>query len=161
MVSIRSTRMRTVTDARNGFSILVGEAQQGLTTHVIKGSQVVAHIVPANAPIIDDEHLLADLIAALAVSEAAAVTASGDWQEGVFVPAPQRICRLLAWAWRTDSDLYEKAFAELHGELHRQSGRAIAFSAVWEGIRPALVATGLEGGEITEMRIQLARLHES
>lgn len=162
-MNIRPTRMRSATDARNGLNALLADAQQGLNTHVMKGSQVAAHIVPANAAILDDERLMADMIAALAMVaavSAAAVTASGDWGEGHCGPAAESIGRLLTWTWRTDANLFEKAFSDFHVQLQQQSEQAIEFSAVWEGLRPALTLC-MEGGEITEMRIALARSREN
>ncbi|AQA06919.1 hypothetical protein BVC93_30920 (plasmid) [Mycobacterium sp. MS1601] len=152
--------MRSATDARNGLNALLADAQEGLNTHVMKGSQIAAHIVPANAAILDDERLMADMIAALAAAAAAAVTASGDWREGHFGPGAENMGRLLTWTWRTDAKLFEKAFSDFHVELQQQSGQAIEFSAVWEGLRPALTL-GVEGGEITEMGIALARSREN
>ncbi len=160
MVNIRPTRMRSATDARNGLNALLADAQQGLNTHVMKGSQVAAHIVPADAAILDDERLMADMIAALATAAAAAVTTSADWSKGSFGPAAESMGRLLTWTWRTDAKLFEKAFSNFHFELRLKSGQPIEFGEVWEGLRSALTV-GLEGGEIAEMRIVLAHSYEN
>ena len=43
---ISPSRMRSVSEARNGFNSLIADAEEELTTHVVKGSTIVAYIVP-------------------------------------------------------------------------------------------------------------------
>lgn len=145
MVNIRPNRMRSITDARNAFSTLVGDAENGLTTHIIKGSTVVAHLVPAAAPVLDDPSLRLAMIAALTASEAAAAGAN-EWREARLWHAGDTVGRLLAWTWRADSDLCMRAFASFHDHLQRVVGATLSLSAVWPGIEVAL-GVALDEGE--------------
>lgn len=146
-----------MTEARNGFSRLVADAGDGVNTHVLLGARVVAHIVPADAPIVDDQRLMNDMVVALAVAEAAAVAESEEWRDGCFRQPPENMGRMLAWAWRTDAALFDTGFSAFHAALSERGGRPIESGVVWEGLRPALLAN-LSDSEIVGMRAQVDRL---
>lgn len=150
--------MRSITDARNSFSTLVGEAEAGLTTHIVKGSSVVAHLVPATAPILDDPGLRHALIASFAASEAASAGAN-EWREARLWHAGDTVGRLLAWTWRSDSDLCLRAFAAFHDELQQVVGETIGLSAIWPGIEVAL-RVALDSGEIADLFQYLDRHYD-
>lgn len=137
--------MRSVTDARNAFNTLIADAADGLTTHIVKGSSVVAHLIPASAPVLDDRNLQTALFTSLATSEAAAAAAN-EWRDGQLWHAGDPIGRMLAWAWRNDSHLCMHAFATFHGELQQAVGATIGLGAIWPGIRAAL-GVALDKGE--------------
>lgn len=158
MVNIRPSRMRSVTDARNAFSTLVGEAEEGLTTHIVKGSTVAAHIVPSNAPILDDPQLRHAFIAALTARDAASVGAY-EWREDRLWHAGDTVGRLLAWTWSNDSDLCLQAFAMFHDNLQQVVGSTIGLSAIWPGIEIAL-RVSLGGSEIAELFQYLERNYD-
>ena len=65
---------------------MIANAESGVTTHVVKGSQVVAHVVPANARVVRDATLLDGMIHAHAEDEAAHA-AEDAWRDGVFMNA--------------------------------------------------------------------------
>lgn len=158
MVNIRLNRMRSITQARNAFSTLINDAEEGLTTHIVKGSTVVAHLVPSNAPILDDRSLRHALIAALAARDAALVGAD-EWREARLWNAGDTIGRLLAWTWRTDSNLCLQAFALFHDNLQQVVGSTIELSAIWPGIEVA-VRIVLDGGEIADLFQHLDRNYD-
>lgn len=138
--------MRSVSEARNGFNSLIAEAEEGLTTHVLKGSTVVAHIVPTTTPILDDPHLRMALILALTGQEAAAV-GKEEWRDDMLWHAGDPMGRLWAWAWKTDPGLFMWAFAHFHSDLQEAVGRHIGLGAMWRGVSTAL-DVGLDAGEI-------------
>lgn len=137
--------MRSVTDARNALSALVADAEDGLTTHIVKGSSVVAHLIPATAPVLDDRSLQDALFRSLATTEAAPAAAN-EWREGRLCHAGDTVGRMLAWAWRNDTHLCMQTFAVFHAELQQIIGETIELGAVWPGIRPAL-NVALDDGE--------------
>ena len=157
-MNIRAGRLRSVTEARNGFSRLVADAEDGITTHVVMGGQVVAHLLPVTAPVLDDERLRGDLVVALAASEAAVVANSEQWRDGRFGPVPEHIGQMLAWAWDVDAALFDKGFAAFHAALCEKGGRPVEAAAVWEGLRPALAAH-FSAGELDEMRARWGGLY--
>lgn len=145
-MNISPTRMRSVSEARNGFNSLIAEAEDGLTTHILKGSTVVAHIVPTTTPVLDDPHLRLALIFALADQEAAAAS-SQEWRDDRLWHAGDPMGRLWAWAWKTDPDLFMRAFARFHLRLQEAVGQHIGLGALWRGVSAALTV-GLDKGEI-------------
>lgn len=158
-MNIRPGRMRSITDARNAFSTIISEAEeQGLTTHIVKGSTVVAHVVPSTAPVLDDLNLRHALILALTARDAVAVGAD-EWREGRLWHAGDTIGRLLAWTWRSDPDLCLQAFAMFHDNLQEAVASTIALSAIWPGIEIAL-RVALDGGEIADLFRYLDRNYE-
>lgn len=155
-MNIRAGRLRSVTEARNGFSRLVADAEDGLNTHIVMGGQVMAHLVPLTAPVVDDKRLRDELVVALAVSEAGVVVNSAQWREGRFGQVPEHIGPMLAWAWEVDGALFDKGLASFHAALCENGGRAVEAGEVWEWLRPALIAH-LSAGELDEMRARWDR----
>lgn len=137
--------MRSVSDARNALSALIGDAEEGLTTHVLKGSNVVAHLIPATAPVLDDRHLQDALFRSLATTEAGPVAAN-EWRDGILLHAGDTVGRMLAWAWRNNTHLCMQTFAVFHDELQQNIGETIGMGALWPGISPAL-NVALDDGE--------------
>lgn len=153
MVNIRAARMRTATAARNAFNELLGDAERGIMTHITKDGRVVAHLVPSNAPILDDRSLRHALIAALTARDAAEVGAY-EWREERLWHAGDSIGRLLAWTWSSDSDLCLQAFAMFHDNLQKVVGSTIGLDAIWPGIEVAL-RIALGDSEIAELCLYL------
>lgn len=147
MVNISPSRMRAVSEARNGFNSLIADAGDGLTTHVVKGSAVVAHIFPPDAPVLDDPLLRIAMISALAEQEAAAM-AESEWHDGKLAHAGDPMGRLLAWAWRTDPRLCMRALAHFHKVLQSAVGHPVGLGAIWGGVSTAL-RVSLDSGEIS------------
>lgn len=155
MVNIRSTRMRSATEARNTFNELLGEAERGMITHVVKGSRVAAHIVPANARIIDDTALLELILITVAESEAT-YAAENAWGERGLWNAGDSMGRLLAWAWQTDRNVFARAIAIYHRALEAALGQHIfGPTELVPGIETAL-GVGLSDSEIREVSEYLA-----
>jgi antitoxin (DNA-binding transcriptional repressor) of toxin-antitoxin stability system len=150
--------MRSVSEARNAFSALVGDAENGVTTHVVKGSTVVAHIVPTTVPILDDENLRFSFIAALAADEAKWAGVEG-WRRGRLEHAGDTAGRLLAWTWRTDYHLCLQAFALFHDQLQKVLGFTVEVSAIWPGIEVAL-GVSLSRGEVAALFQHLLRHYD-
>lgn len=135
--NIRPTRMRTATDARNTFNELLGEAERGIMTHIVKGSRVVAHLVPANAKIIDDTAMLALVLGAVGEREAA-YAAEHLMRDGRLWIVGDHFGRLLGWAWQVDLHVFCQALAIFHNTLEaalgREVGRSELVSAVQSGL---------------------------
>lgn len=155
MVTIRPNRMRSVTETRNAFNVVVAEAEEGLTTHIVKGSTVVAHLVPANAPILDDRNLRDALVHALAIRDAAAVGAH-EWRDGQLWHAGDSIGRLLAWTWGVDPHWCLQALAIFHDRLQQVVGGSIDLAALRPGIEMAL-RVSLDVKEIADLFEYLGR----
>jgi hypothetical protein len=135
------------------------EAQDGLTTHIVKGSQVVAHLVPANAKIIDDTNLLTAMLQALAEQQAIDAAAT-DWRDGRLWHAGDTVGRMLAWTWRTDGHIFMKTFAHYHGALQKAVGQTVDVDALRRGLDTAL-SVSLSDAEIAELHRDIdARYHE-
>lgn len=158
MVNLSASRMRSVSEARNGFNALIADAGDGLSTHVVKGSTVVAHIFPPNTPVLDDPHLRIAMISALAEQEANAV-AETEWQRGKLLHAGDAMGRLLAWAWRTDPKLCMRALAHFHKVLQGAVGQPVGLGAMWGGVSTAL-RVSLDGGEIAAVFRHLDRHYD-
>lgn len=152
MVNIRQTRMRTATDARNTFNELVGEAERGIITHIVKGSRVVAHLVPANARIIDDTALIELIL--ISVGQGEAAYAAEHWRGGLS-HAGDSIGRLLGWAWQTDRHVFSRALAHFHGALERTMHQTVGRPDLVRGIETAL-GVSLSDSEIREVLEYLA-----
>ncbi|MFA5607153.1 MAG: hypothetical protein WDA07_08195 [Leucobacter sp.] len=149
MVNIRSTRMRTVSEARDTFNALVGDAQVGILTHVVKGSDVAAHIIPPTSLLLDDQQLRTAMINTLVEVEASEATS--EFREGVFYQAGDTIGRLLGWCWRsTDRHLFLSTMALYHAKLQHAVDAAISIPTLIEGLQPALSVT-LSADEIADL----------
>lgn len=145
--------MRTVTEARNGFNALLADATDGVSTHVIQGAKVRAHIVPANAAIVDTA-LMNEMLAAFMTEQAAAIASSSDAKEGASWIAPDIVGRMFAWAWLTDSALFDNAVLAFHEALRNQTGRSVDLGEIWDGLSPGLIAH-LSDSDIPEIRAHL------
>lgn len=66
MVELNGDRLRNVGNTRQQWASLLNDAQHGRTTHVLRGSQVVAHLIPPNSLVIQDERVLQIMVAAAA-----------------------------------------------------------------------------------------------
>ena len=67
--------------------------------------------------------------------------------------------RLLAWAWRTDPELFMRAFAHFHAMLQSAVGQTVGLGAMWGGVSTAL-AVSLDGSEIAEVFRYLDRNYD-
>lgn len=150
MVKIRPNRLRSVTDARAQFNSLIADAEAGVTTHVVKGSKVVAHVVPANARLVDDPQVLNGMIVAHAEDEAAHA-AEDAWRDGEFMNAGDPIGRLLAWAWHTDTHLLCQIVAIVHRVLQDAVRQTVDYETLFDGLDTAM-RVALDDGEIHEIR---------
>lgn len=148
MPNIRPTRMRTATDARNTFNELLSEAERGIMTHVVKGSRVVAHLVPANARIIDDTAMLAVMLTAVGQSEAAYV-AEHLMRDGRLWIAGDTLGRVLGWAWQTDRHVFSQTLSIFQNALEIALGRKVERSELVTGVQTAL-GVRLSDSEVSE-----------
>lgn len=137
MVSISESRLSSVTDARNSFSALLGDAERGLFTHIVKGSRVVAHVVPADAYIIDDAPVLELMLTAVAEDQAA-YSAQNSWVDGRLRNAGDNLGLVLAWAWQTHRHVFSRTLAIYHHALERAIGEDVGPSQLIPGIGAAM-----------------------
>lgn len=144
MVFLSSDRLVNVTDARNGFSVLLGDAREGRMTHIVRGSEVVAHLVPPTARIIDQDALLMALAKAMLRSEAEALA-----REGSGSGAGVDTGRLFVWAWRTDVRLFHGFLGQFGELLSASTGRSYSASDVFGVLRGAMSDAGLGDSEIS------------
>ncbi|MCA2306071.1 hypothetical protein JF770_21130 [Mycobacterium intracellulare] len=108
--------MYTVTEAKPKLHALVADAHDGRTSHIVKGSQVVAHLVTPTARIIDDEHLMDSISLALLNQEAEFLATI--WRDSDFHGhAGDVVGRFFAWAWSTDKQLFMKCLSRYHEYL--------------------------------------------
>jgi hypothetical protein len=149
MVRISSNRMRSVTDARNALSAIVGDAERGIVTHILKGSTVVAHVLPADAPVLDDLNLRTALVAALSYREAVEI-AQTEWRDDRLWSVGDTIGRLLCWTWQTSPDFFIRTLAVFHHDLQQAVKAAIDIGVMWSCVETAL-RVGLDGVEIAEV----------
>jgi antitoxin (DNA-binding transcriptional repressor) of toxin-antitoxin stability system len=144
VVNINQGRMWTVTDARPKLNALVADAQSGQITHIVSGGQVVAHIVPANTWIIDDQLALEMMLTALIRQEVTWASRAEEWSDGELDHVGDALGRVLGWAWRTDPDrIFMKAITDYVGRLSQVVGRRLTL----QDIRPAM-SKGLGGGAL-------------
>jgi antitoxin (DNA-binding transcriptional repressor) of toxin-antitoxin stability system len=152
MVNIRPDRMRSVTDARNAFSVLVGEAESGLTTHIVKGSTVVAHLVPATVPILDDRVALEMMLTAVIKEQVIWASPVEQWPDGQLNHVGDTLGRILGWAWITDPDrLFMKFIVDYVRRLSLVVGRPLTL----QDIRLAMLR-GLGGGLLGDSEVAAA-----
>jgi len=154
MTAITPTRMRSTTDARNTFNELLGDAERGIVTHIVKGSRVVAHLVPAKARILDDSALLELLLISVGESESA-YAAENAWLDGHLANAGDSMGRVLAWAWQTDRHVFARALAIFHRGLEAARGEHVGRAEFVPGIETAL-GVRLNDSEISEVSEYLA-----
>jgi antitoxin (DNA-binding transcriptional repressor) of toxin-antitoxin stability system len=154
MVNISPTRMRSATDARNAFNVLLGDAERGLVTHIMKGSRVVAHIVPADARIIDDAAVL-ELMLTTVGQDAATYAAENSWVDGRLRNAGDAMGHVLAWAWLIDRHVFSRALAIYHRALEHATGEKIGPPQLIPGVETAL-GVRLTDSDIREVAHYLA-----
>ncbi|WP_099020929.1 hypothetical protein [Mycolicibacterium palauense] len=143
MVFISSDRLVNITEARNGFSVLLGDAREGRVWHIVKGSEVVAHLVPPTARIIDQDALLMAMATALLRGEAEALS-----REGVGSNAGADTGRLFVWVWRTDVRLFHGLLSQFGELLSASAGRPYGVWEVFGVLRGAMRDAGLGDSEL-------------
>lgn len=104
MDRIDAKRLRTVTDARPHFAALLDDAQAGEATHFVRGSHVVAHLIPPNTLVLGDERVLQTLVAATARRAIEAWSSAHDGQSGSVREEVTQFVRALAWLKTNPSD---------------------------------------------------------
>lgn len=153
MVKTSPNRMRSVTDARNGLNALLTDAEDGITTHIVKNSKIVAHLVPSNALILDGAvGLLDQMLTRLALDAAAD---SAQWCiDGRLANAGDFMGELLAWTWTTDPHVFGYTLAQYHRALERRVGQDIPREMLLPGLETALAAA-MSDSEIRDVRAYL------
>jgi antitoxin (DNA-binding transcriptional repressor) of toxin-antitoxin stability system len=156
MVVVGSTRTWTVTEARTRFSSLIADAQSGQIAHISSNGKVAAHIVPANAWIIDDQATLNQLISPVIAAEAKKTAAEDSPYRLNDIGDP--LGRVLSWAWRTDPErVYMRTLVEYVATLSIELGRLVDLREVLAGI-----GTGLDVcGKLTDSEIAAALAYTS
>jgi len=152
MVNVSPGRMWSVTDARPKLNRLVADAQAGQITHIVSGGQVVAHIVPANTWIIDDQVTLEMMLTALIKQEVTWASRAEEWHNGELDHVGDVLGRVLGWAWITDPDrIFMRAITEYVSRLSHVVGRPLTL----QDIRPAM-SKGLGGGALGRSEVAAA-----
>jgi hypothetical protein len=152
MVNINPGRMLTVTDARPKLNALVADAQTGQVTHIVSGGQVVAHIVPANTWIIEDQLALEMMLTALIKQEVTWASRAEEWPDGELDHVGDVLGRVLGWAWRTDPDrIFMRAITDYVGRLSQVVGRRLTL----QDMHPAM-SKGLGGGALGRSEVAAA-----
>jgi hypothetical protein len=123
MVFINVDRMITVTEAKPRLHALIADAHQGRMTHLVKGSEVIAHLVPPTARIIDEKLLMLDLTLALLDRETDFLAGEFAQTTDFLGHAGDSAGRFFAWAWRTDKDLFMRALSQYHELLSKKTQR--------------------------------------
>lgn len=75
---IQQNRMRSVSEVRAALRDCIDDAADGRITHIMRDAKVVAHLVPADALILDSETRLVDLIVESLSRRTIAAVASDD-----------------------------------------------------------------------------------
>ncbi|XTP38349.1 hypothetical protein ACORG1_33300 (plasmid) [Mycobacterium sp. TJFP1] len=148
MVFLNSDRMVTVTDAKPKFNALVAEARDGRPTHIIRGAEVVAHLVPPTARIIDQDALLSAMVEALLYREAQEIRDDPGSIDRVPVSASSDAGRLFTWAWTTDPQLFTEYLGRFRTLLTVTLSRPLDVPEVLEIIRNPMLGKGLADSEI-------------
>ncbi|MEE6140538.1 hypothetical protein SKC41_30025 [Mycobacterium sp. 050128] len=127
MVFVNTDQMCTVTEAKPKLHTLVAAAHQGQTTHIVKGSEIMAHLVPPTARIIDDT-LVMDALALALLNQEADYLATTQRDGQIYPHAGDVVGRFFAWLWGTDKQLFMKYLSRYHEflcvKLHRQFNAA-------------------------------------
>ncbi|MCV7289136.1 hypothetical protein H7J87_27795 [Mycolicibacterium wolinskyi] len=156
MVVLNPTRMRSITDAKTKFNALVSEAQAGQTAHIVSGANVVAHLVPATARIIDDAYVLTSMLQALVQREVDWIVKDCKKNGGELYSAGGIMGRVLGWAWRTDAALFMQIVSDYTVRLAAGIGRPVRADEIRALIRQSL-REALTDGEIATADAHLAR----
>lgn len=155
MVKPSPNRMRSVTEARSGLNALLADAEDGITTHIVKNSKIVAHLVPSNALILDGAvDLLDQMLTRLALDAAADSTPS--FVDGRLAHAGDFMGELLAWTWTTDQHVFCYTLAQYHRALERRVRQDITREQLVPGLETAL-AVAMSDSEIRDVRSYLNR----
>lgn len=150
MVKPSPNRMRSVTEARGGLNALLGDAEDGITTHIVKNSKIVAHLVPSNALILDGAvDLLDQMLTRLALD--AAADSAPSFVNGSLASAGDFMGELLAWTWTTDQHVFSYTLAQYHRALERHAGQDITREQLLPGLESALAAA-MSDSEIRDVR---------
>jgi len=156
---VNVNRMFSISEARANFSTLVAEAQSGRTAHIVKGSEVVAHLVPPNARIIDEEPLMTGLAFALLKQETA--FAASVWRDGAFHGhAGDVIGRFFAWTWSTDPQSFLLQLARYHELLCIKLRRNLNAEEVVRLLDPAMEVSLPRGENRAACQFALAHAQE-
>lgn len=159
MVNVKTNRMFSVSDARANFSTLTAEAHLGRTAHIVKGSEVVAHLVPPNARIIDEEPLMTSF--ALALLNQETDYAASVWRDGAFHGhAGDVIGRFFAWTWSTDAQSFLLQLARYHEMLCTKLRRNFGASDIIDFLGVAMEVSLDRGESIAACQFALARAQE-
>lgn len=151
MVFLNPERMYTVTEAKPRFNALAAEAHQGRMAHIVRGSEVIAHLVPPTARIIDEDPLLAAMVGAL-VDQQAEHLAKDVWYGGEFHGHAGDVAgRLFAWLWRTDKHLFMNYLAQYHESLGAKLERRFRVTDVMDLLDTAM------GVSLTDSEVDAAR----
>ncbi|WP_244438732.1 type IV secretory system conjugative DNA transfer family protein, partial [Mycolicibacterium septicum] len=137
MVFVDADRVVAVTDARNLVDSMLAGARLGRMTHIVQGREVVAHLVPPAARIIDQDALLAAMATALLRHEAQIIGQRTSRAAGTDTG------RLFAWAWRTDARLFTRFLEEFTELLSTTIGRPYSTADAFDLLRSALRDAGL------------------
>ena len=150
MVKTSPNRMRSVTEARSGLNALLADAEDGITTHIVKNSKIVAHLVPSNALILDGAvDLLDQMLTRLALD--AAADSAQSFVNGSLASAGDFMGELLAWTWSTDQHVFCYTLAQYHRALERHIGHEINREQLVPGLEAAL-AVAMSHSEIRDVR---------
>jgi hypothetical protein len=153
MVFLNPERMFTVTEAKPRFNALAAEAHQGRMAHIVRGSDVIAHLVPPTARILDEGPLLAALVGAL-IDQQVEYLATDVWYGGEFHGHAGDVTgRLFAWLWRTDRHLFMKYLAQFHNSVCTKLERQFRMTDVLDLLDTAM------GVSLTDSEVDAARRH--
>lgn len=159
MVNVNANRMFSISEARANFSTLAAEAHLGRTAHIVKGSEVVAHLVPPNARIIDEEQLMTSI--ALALINQETDYAASVWRDGAFHGhAGDIIGRFFAWTWSTDAQSFLLQLARYHELLCTKLRRNFGASEVIRFLDPAMEVSLHRGENRAACQFALAHAQE-
>lgn len=154
MVYLTSDRLVAVTDARSTLAALLAEVHRGQITHIVRGSEVMAHLVPPAARILDQDALLIAMATALLRREAETISQanSGD-PSGAGIDTG----RLFVWAWRTDVQLFDDFLGRFAELLSASAGRPYDITEVFGLLRDAMSSAGLGDSEIAGAQRHIGR----
>jgi hypothetical protein len=150
MVIVDADRVVTVADARNLVDSMLAGARLGRMTHIVEGREVVAHLVPPAARIIDQDALLTAMATALLRCEAQIIGQKTSCAAGVDTG------RLFVWAWRTDARLFTRFLEEFTELLSMSTGRPYSTADAFDLLRGALRDAGLGDSDIAAAAVPAA-----
>lgn len=157
MVVINPDRIVSITAAKPTLNALVGDAREGLITHIVTHGQVAAHLVPASTPIVDDPIAMQYMVSAVIARDTTPeVCARRFTLDGRFtIDDDSGVVRVLGWAWRTDpSTLFLPILSEYIAALSTAAGRTLTLADIQSGL-----AQGLAHGVLSRSEIVAALAH--